>query len=179
MQVVISVTVEAVQYLLSMGLEPGTVYLCETGKGATIFGYYVDDPERFGIVEFDKNGHAISIEEKPEHPKSNYCVTGLYFYDNQVVDIAKTLNPSARGEFEITNLNRVYLEQGKLNVELLGQGFTWLDTGTHESLVDATVFVQTIEMTISERMFELLEQRGISQKEFSEKMGIAQQHKRL
>ena len=117
----------------------------ENGKGATVFGYYVDDPERFGIVEFDKNGHAISIEEKPEHPKSNYCVTGLYFYDNQVVDIAKSLKPSPRGEYEITDLNRVYLEQGKLNVELLGQGFTWLDTGTHESLVDATVFVQTME----------------------------------
>ena len=117
----------------------------ESGKGATIFGYYVDDPERFGIVEFDQNGHAVSIEEKPAHPKSNYCVTGLYFYDNRVVKIAKTLKPSARGEYEITDLNRIYLEQDQLNVELLGQGFTWLDTGTHESLVDATVFVQTIE----------------------------------
>ena len=117
----------------------------ETGKGATVFGYYVDDPERFGIVEFDKNGHAVSIEEKPEHPKSNYCVTGLYFYDNDVVKHAKELKPSARGEYEITDLNRIYLEKGKLNVELLGQGFTWLDTGTHESLVDATIFVQTVE----------------------------------
>ena len=114
----------------------------ETGKGATVFGYYVDDPERFGIVEFDKDGHVISIEEKPEHPKSNYCVTGLYFYDNDVVKYAKALKPSARGEYEIT---RIYLENGKLNVELLGQGFTWLDTGTHESLVDATIFVQTVE----------------------------------
>ena len=117
----------------------------ETGKGATIFGYYVDDPERFGIVEFDRNGQAVSIEEKPEHPKSNYCVTGLYFYDNYVVTYAKELKPSARGEYEITDLNRIYLEKGRLNVELLGQGFTWLDTGTHESLVDATIFVQTVE----------------------------------
>lgn len=117
----------------------------ETGKGATVFGYYVDDPERFGIVEFDKDGHAISIEEKPEHPKSNYCVTGLYFYDNRVVEYAKNLKPSARGELEITDLNRIYLETGDLNVELLGQGFTWLDTGTHESLVEATNFVMTVE----------------------------------
>jgi glucose-1-phosphate thymidylyltransferase len=117
----------------------------ENGKGATIFGYYVDDPHRFGIVEFDQNGHAISIEEKPEHPKSNYCVTGLYFYDNRVVEYAKRLKPSKRGELEITDLNRIYLEQGELNVELLGQGFTWLDTGTHESLAEATNFVKTVE----------------------------------
>ena len=117
----------------------------EQGKGATVFGYYVDDPERFGIVEFDKEGKAISIEEKPKAPKSNYCVTGLYFYDNRVVQYAKGLKPSARGELEITDLNRIYLEQGNLNVELLGQGFTWLDTGTHESLVDATNFVKTVE----------------------------------
>lgn len=117
----------------------------ETGKGATVFGYYVDDPERFGIVEFDNNGKAISIEEKPEKPKSNYCVTGLYFYDNRVIEYAKGLKPSGRGELEITDLNRIYLEQGELSVELLGQGFTWLDTGTHESLVDATNFVKTIE----------------------------------
>ena len=115
------------------------------GEGATIFGYYVDDPERFGIVSFNKEGKAESIEEKPKHPKSNYCVTGLYFYDNNVVEYAKNLKPSARGELEITDLNRIYLEQGRLNVELLGQGFTWLDTGTHESLVDATNFVKTIE----------------------------------
>ena len=117
----------------------------DKGQGATIFGYYVDDPERFGIVEFDKQGKAISIEEKPAKPKSNYCVTGLYFYDSRVVEYAKGLKPSARGELEITDLNKIYLEQEKLNVELLGQGFTWLDTGTHESLVDATNFVKTIE----------------------------------
>lgn len=117
----------------------------ENGKGATVFGYYVDDPERFGIVEFDDKGNAISIEEKPEHPKSNYCVTGLYFYDSRVVEYAKNLKPSPRGEYEITDLNRIYLENQELHVELLGQGFTWLDTGTHESLVDATNFVKTIE----------------------------------
>ncbi|MGI5983621.1 glucose-1-phosphate thymidylyltransferase RfbA [Alitiscatomonas sp.] len=113
--------------------------------GATVFGYYVDDPERFGIVEFDKDGKAVSIEEKPEKPKSNYCVTGLYFYDNRVVEYAKNLKPSARGELEITDLNRIYLENGELDVTLLGQGFTWLDTGTHESLVEATNFVKTVE----------------------------------
>ena len=117
----------------------------QSGKGATIFGYYVDDPERFGIVEFDGEGRAVSIEEKPVQPKSNYCVTGLYFYDNRVVEYAKGLKPSKRGELEITDLNRIYLEQGDLNVELLGQGFTWLDTGTHESLVEAINFVKTVE----------------------------------
>ena len=114
-------------------------------SGATVFGYYVDDPERFGIVEFDESGKAISIEEKPEKPKSNYCVTGLYFYDNRVVEYAKNLKPSKRGELEITDLNRIYLESGELDVALLGKGFTWLDTGTQESLVDATNFVYTVE----------------------------------
>lgn len=112
---------------------------------ATIFGYYVDDPGRFGIVEFDSDGNAVSIEEKPRQPKSNYCVTGLYFYDNRVVEYAKRLKPSKRGELEITDLNRMYLAQGSLKVEVLGQGFTWLDAGTHESLTDATNFVKTVE----------------------------------
>ncbi len=117
----------------------------QNGEGATVFGYYVDDPERFGIVSFNSEGKAETIEEKPAHPKSNYCVTGLYFYDNRVVEYARNLKPSARGELEITDLNRIYLEKGELNVEVLGQGFTWLDTGTHESLVDATNFVKTVE----------------------------------
>ena len=114
-------------------------------EGATIFGYYVDDPERFGVVEFDKEGKAVSLEEKPSAPKSNYAVTGLYFYDRKVCQRAKSLKPSARGELEITDLNRIYLEKGNLDVTLLGQGFTWLDTGTHEALVDATNFVKTVE----------------------------------
>ncbi len=113
--------------------------------GATVFGYYVDDPERFGIVEFDANGRAVSIEEKPQHPKSNYCVTGLYFYDNRVCDLVKQVRPSARGELEITDLNRLYLEDGSLNVITLGRGFAWLDTGTMEALAEATEFVRVIE----------------------------------
>lgn len=112
---------------------------------ATIFGYYVNDPERFGVVEFDENGKVISIEEKPKEPKSNYCVTGLYFYDNRVVQYAKKLKPSARGELEITDLNRMYLEDGSLNVQLLGRGYAWLDTGTMDSLIEAGKFVQMIE----------------------------------
>ena len=127
------------------GLKKRLLRAANKHEGATVFGYYVDDPERFGIVEFDSDGRAVSIEEKPTHPKSNYCVTGLYFYANKVVEYAKNLTPSPRGELEITDLNRIYLEAGRLEVELLGQGFTWLDTGTHESLVDATNFVRTVE----------------------------------
>lgn len=112
---------------------------------ATIFGYYVKDPERFGIVEFDKNRNVVSVEEKPQHPKSNYCITGLYFYDNRVVKMAKQVRPSARGELEITDLNRLYLNEGKLKVQLLGRGFAWLDTGTMDSLMEASIFVQTVQ----------------------------------
>ena len=114
-------------------------------SGATVFGYHVKDPERFGVVEFDQDMNAISIEEKPEHPRSNYAVTGLYFYDNDVVEIAKSIKPSSRGELEITDVNKAYLERGALSVELLGRGFAWLDTGTHESLLEASQYIETVQ----------------------------------
>ena len=146
-------------------------------KIATIFSYYVKNPERFGVVEFDENGKAISIEEKPEHPKSSYAATGLYFYDNKVIEYAKSLKPSKRGELEITDLNRIYLEKGKLNVQPLGRGFAWLDTGTHKSLLKAGQYVETIEENqgikiacleeVAYRMGFLSEQKGMYQGIFS------------
>ncbi|MBQ6075406.1 MAG: glucose-1-phosphate thymidylyltransferase RfbA [Lachnospiraceae bacterium] len=128
----------------------------EAGR-ASIFGYYVSDPERFGIVEFDDEGRVISVEEKPEHPKSNYCITGLYFYDRRVVEMARRVRPSKRGELEITDLNRFYLEDGTLNVQLLGRGYAWLDTGTMDSLAEATNFVRTIETRQSSQIAALEE----------------------
>lgn len=127
------------------GLKKHLVKAAAKTKGATVFGYYVDDPQRFGIVEFDSNGKAVSIEEKPEHPKSNYCVTGLYFYDNRVCEYAKQVKPSARGELEITDLNRMYLSHGELDVVTLGRGYAWLDTGTVDALSDAAEFIKVIE----------------------------------
>ncbi|MCI1904676.1 MAG: glucose-1-phosphate thymidylyltransferase RfbA [Enterococcaceae bacterium] len=128
-----------------VGLSKMLQHAAQKEKGATVFGYHVNDPERFGVVEFDKKMKAVSIEEKPQHPKSNYAVTGLYFYDNQVVDIAKSIKPSARGELEITDVNKAYLEREQLSVELMGRGFAWLDTGTHDSLLEAASFIATIQ----------------------------------
>ena len=127
------------------GFQPVLVHAASQPTGATIFAYVVKDPERYGVVEIDAAGNAVSLEEKPRQPKSNYAVTGLYFYDNQVLDIAANLRPSARGELEITDVNREYLRRGQLRVQLLGRGFAWLDTGTHESLIQASQFIQTIE----------------------------------
>lgn len=127
------------------GLGRHLVKARNTERGATVFGYYVEDPERFGVVEFDENGKAVSIEEKPEHPKSNYAVTGLYFYDNRVCEFAKQVKPSARGEYEITSLNQMYLEDGSLNVVTLGRGYTWFDTGTMDSLFEAAELVRVVE----------------------------------
>ena len=145
--------------------------------GATVFGYYVSDPERFGVVEFDRNFKALSIEEKPKHPKSHYAVTGLYFYDNNVVEMAKDVKPSARGELEITTLNQMYLERGDLQVELLGRGFAWLDTGTHDSLMDASQFIHTIEKRQGMKV-ACLEEIGYRNKWLSAE-GVAAQAERL
>ena len=135
--------------LLGDGHGPGLSKMLQNAaakeKGATVFGYHVKDPERFGVVEFDENMNAISIEEKPEQPRSDYAVTGLYFYDNDVVEIAKNIKPSPRGELEITDVNKAYLERGDLSVELMGRGFAWLDTGTHESLLEAAQYIETVQ----------------------------------
>ena len=151
--------------------------------GATVFGYTVKDPERFGVVEFDENKKAISLEEKPLLPKSNYAVTGLYFYDNQVCKYAKTLKPSARGELEITDLNKIYLEKDKLNVEILGRGFAWLDTGTHDSMLQASIFVQTMELNKGVKIAcleEIAYNQGFIEKEqlftYLEKYGYKNQY---
>lgn len=127
------------------GLSGILKHVAQNGQGATVFGYWVKDPERYGVVEFGEGGDVLSIEEKPKRPKSNYAITGLYFYDNQVLDMASSLMPSGRGELEITDLNRLYLERGELSVELMGRGMAWLDTGTHEALLQASNFVQTVE----------------------------------
>jgi glucose-1-phosphate thymidylyltransferase len=147
-----------------------------SNHGATVFGYRVKDPERFGVVEFDENKKVLSLEEKPAHPKSKYAVTGLYFYDNKVCEYAKSLEPSARGELEITDLNKIYLEKGKLNVEILGRGFTWLDTGTHDSMLQASNFIQSMELNKGEKIACLEEiayhQNFISSKKLLEEISI-------
>lgn len=148
----------------------------EANQGATVFGYQVKDPERFGVVEFDNHLRVISIEEKPSKPKSNFAVTGLYVYDNRVVEIAKTVTPSSRGELEITDINRKYLEQGKLNVELLRRGFAWLDTGTHESLLEAAQFVETVEKRQGYKI-ACLEEIAFSQRWLSREMLVQQAKK--
>lgn len=127
------------------GLAPSLQKSAQLKSGAIVFGYYVKDPERYGVVEFNEQGEVLSIEEKPENPKSHYAVTGIYFYDNSVLEIAKKIKPSTRGELEITDVNKAYLKKGHLSVELMGRGYAWLDTGTHQSLVDATLFIKTIE----------------------------------